>query len=407
MGYERFIARRYLTARRKQAFVSVITLISTIGIAIGVAALIIAIALITGFQKDVQDKILGATSHLMISDLTGEGLADDRGMADLIRPLPGVKSVSPVVYGNVLIQAADKSQGAILKGLDLAAERGIQPWLKSLERGAIPEGEGGPREEILLGRDLAAAMGADVGDIVTVVTTSSKLGPLGLSPKFRTFRVAGLFRTGLYEFDSTTALTRLSAAQRFFGTGDRVSYLQVMIEDIFAADRLKTTLRDALPPLVYITTWGELNQSLFSALKLEKNIIFLTITLIVIVAALNIIATLILMVMEKTRDIGILMALGATPAEVRRIFFYQGAMIGIIGTAVGTALGLLWCLAANTFELIRVPVDIYQISYVPFRITPLDLLLIIGVSLSISLVSTLFPSHRAAKTDPVQALKYE
>jgi len=407
MGYERFIARRYLTARRKQAFVSVITLISTIGIAIGVAALIIAIALITGFQKDVQDKILGATSHLMISDLTGEGLADYTGTAGLIRPVAGVKSVSPVVYGNVLLQAADKSQGAILKGMDLAAERDIQPWLKVLESGAIPEEGTGPREGILLGRDLAASMGAAVGDIITVVTTSSKLGPLGISPKFRTFRVTGVFRTGLYEFDSTTALARLSAAQKFFGIDGRVSYLQVMIEDIFAADRLKESLRNILPPLVYITTWGELNQSLFSALKLEKNIIFLTITLIVIVAALNIIATLILMVMEKTRDIGILMALGATPAEVRRIFFFQGAMIGVVGTAVGTALGLLWCVAANTFELIRVPVDIYQISYVPFRITFLDLLLIIGVSLSISLLSTLFPSHRAAKIDPVQALKYE
>ncbi|MBN1939471.1 MAG: ABC transporter permease [Candidatus Aminicenantes bacterium] len=407
MGYERFIARRYLTARRKQAFVSVITLISTVGIAIGVAALIIAIALITGFQKDVQDKILGATSHLMISDLTGDGLADYAGTANLIRPVAGVKSVSPVVYGNVLLQAADKSQGAILKGMDLQAERGIQPWLEVLESGDLPEEGSGPREGILLGRDLAAAMGAAVGDIVTVVTTSSKLGPLGISPKFRAFRVTGTFRTGLYEFDSTTALARLPSAQKFFGTGDRISYLQVMIEDIFAADRLKASLLDTLPPLVYITTWGELNQSLFSALELEKNIIFLTITLIVIVAALNIIATLILMVMEKTRDIGILMALGATPAEVRRIFFMQGAMIGIVGTAVGTALGLLWCLAANTFELIRVPVDIYQISYVPFRITPLDLLLIVGVSLSISLVSTLFPSHRAAKTDPVQALKYE
>jgi len=407
MGYERFIARRYLTARRKQAFISVITLISTIGIAIGVAALIIALALITGFQKDVQDKILGATSHLMVSDLTGEGLADYGAMADSIRPLPGVKSVSPVAFGMVLLQATGKTQGAMLKGMDLAAESAIQPWLKTLESGGLPAKGAGPREGLLLGRDLAASIGATVGDIVTVVTTSSKLGPLGLSPKFRPFQVTGIFRTGLYEFDSTTALADLRAAQKFLVFGDRISYLQVMIEDIFAADRLKEKLRDVLPPLVFITTWAELNQSLFSALKLEKNIIFLTITLIVFVAALNIIATLILMVMEKTKDIGILMALGSAPAEIRRIFFIQGAMIGIVGTAVGTALGLLWCLVANTFELIRVPVDIYQISYVPFRITPLDLLLIIGVSLSISLLSTLFPSHRAAKIDPVTALKYE
>ncbi len=406
MGYERFIARRYLTARRKQAFISVITVISTVGVAIGVAALIIAVALITGFQKDVQDKILGATSHLMVSEVTGAGLADYEAAAAKIRPRKGVTSVSPVAYGMVLLQGG-KAQGAMLKGMDLVQERKIQPWLVSLEAGAMPGEAGGTREGILLGRDLAFAVGAGVGDVITAVTTSSRLGPLGLTPRTKLFQVTGIFRTGLYEFDSTTALTGLAAAQKFFGLDGRISYLQVMISDIFAADRMKDELKGVLPPLTYITTWTELNQSLFSALKLEKNIIFLTITLIVIVAALNIIATLILMVMEKTRDIGILMALGATPAEIRRIFFLQGAMIGIAGTAVGTGLGLLWCLAANAFELIRVPVDIYQISYVPFRITPLDLFLIIGTALSISLVSTLFPSHRAAKVNPVTALKYE
>jgi len=407
MGYERFIAGRYLTARRKQAFISVITVISTIGIAIGVAALIIAVALITGFQKDVQDKILGATSHLMISDVMGEGLDDYEAAAAKIRPMAGVTSVSPVAYGMVLLQGSSKAQGAMLKGMDLGLERKTQPWLRALESGMVPEHGSGTREGILLGRDLAFSIGAGVGDIVTAVTTSSRLGPLGMTPKTKLFQVTGIFRTGLYEFDSTTALAGLPAARKFFGLGDRVSYLQVMIKDIFAADKMKESLKSVLPPMAYVTTWTELNQSLFSALKLEKNIIFLTITLIVIVAALNIIATLILMVMEKTRDIGVLMALGATPAEIRKIFFIQGAMIGIVGTAVGTGLGLLWCLAANTFELIRVPVDIYQISYVPFRITAVDLLLIIGVSLSISLVSTLFPSHRAAKVDPVTALKYE
>ncbi|MHB8053855.1 MAG: ABC transporter permease [Candidatus Aminicenantales bacterium] len=407
MGYERFIAKRYLTARRKQAFISVITVISTAGITIGVAALIIAVALITGFQRDVQTKILGATSHLMVSEMMGEGLSDYETVAAKIRPLPGVISVSPVAYGMVLFQGPAKSQGAMLKGMDLVQEAKQQPWLRALESGAIPEKKNGPREGILLGRDLAFSIGAGVGDIVTVVTASSRVGPLGMVPRIKPFQVTGIFRTGLYEFDSTTALADLSAAQKFLGLGNRVSYLQVMIRDIFAADRYKSELKRVLSPLTYVTTWTELNQSLFSALKLEKNIIFLTITLIVIVAALNIIATLILMVMEKTRDIGILMALGATPAEIRKIFFLQGAMIGIVGTALGTALGLLWCLAANTFKLIRVPVDIYQIPYVPFRIAILDLLLIIGVSLSISFLSTLFPSHRAAKINPVTALKYE
>jgi lipoprotein-releasing system permease protein len=406
MSFERFIARRYLTARRKQAFVSVITFISVIGVMIGVAALIIALALITGYQRDVQDKILGATSHLMVQDLAGEDLPDYEALADTIRGLPGVASVSPVAYDMVLFKGPAKQSGGAIKGLALDREPEHAPWLRALESGALPADDGG-RDGILLGRDLAFSIGAGPGDVVTVITASTTLSPLGALPKRKNFVVTGTFATGLYEFDSTTALVRLEAAQKFFSMPGRVSYLQVMIDDIFAAERVKESLKANLPPLVHIQTWMDLNKSLFSALKLEKNIIFLTITLIVVVAALNIIATLILMVMEKTRDIGILIALGADPRNIRRIFFYQGAMIGLVGTALGTGLGLLWCLAANTFKLIKVPVDIYQISHVPFRVAPVDLAVIVGVSLAISFLSTLFPSYRASKVDPVTALKYE
>jgi lipoprotein-releasing system permease protein len=406
MKFELFVARRYLTARRKQAFISVITSISVLGIAIGVAALVIAIALITGFQGDVQDKILGATSHVMVSDLGGQGLAGYEGLAEKIRAIPGVESVTPVVYSTVLITGLGESSGALVKGLDFDRERQSATWLQKLEAGRIPDG-GGAREGLLLGRELALRIGAQAGDVVDVVTASSTLSPLGLLPKRKRFQVTGVFNTGLYEFDSSTALVSIGVAQKLFGLEGRASYIQVKLRDIFAAPAVGETIKAALPPVVYITTWMELNKSLFSALKLEKNIMFLTITLIVIVAALNIIATLILMVMEKTRDIGILMAMGATPRSINRIFFYQGALIGVIGTALGVLLGLGWCALANAFELIKIPVDIYQISHVPFRLRPLDLALIVGVTLAISFVSTLFPARRAAKVDPVVALKYE
>jgi lipoprotein-releasing system permease protein len=389
MSFELFVARRYLTARRKQAFISVITMISVGGIAIGVAALVIAIALITGFQGDVQDKILGATSHVMVSDLGGQGLLGYEDMAGKIRALPGVESASPVVYGTVLVTGIGESSGALVKGIDFDREKPGSAWLQTLESGRIPEA-GGPRDGLLLGRELALRIGAQPGDVVDVVTASSTLSPLGLMPKRKRFLVTGIFNTGLYEFDNSTALVAIGVAQKLFGapaTGERI--------------------KAVLPPAVYITTWMDLNKSLFSALKLEKNIMFLTITLIVIVAALNIIATLILMVMEKTRDIGILMAIGATPRTINRIFFYQGALIGVIGTALGVALGLGWCALANAFELIKIPVDIYQISYVPFRMRPFDLAAIVGVTLLISFVSTLFPARRAARIDPVVALKYE
>ncbi len=406
MKYELFIARRYLTARRKQAFISVITFISILGIVIGVMALVIALALITGFQGDVQDKILGSTSHIMVSDLSGEGLRDYPQLMAKIKDRKGIVSVSPVVYETVLIQGPYKASGAVLQGMDFELEKRSSAWLQNLEKGQIPQPDS-KREGILLGEEMAFQVGAGVGDVVTVLTSSSRLSPIGLIPKTKKFVVTGIFSTGLFEYDSSRSLISLETAQKFLNLEGRVSFLQVKIEDIFQAPKIASQIKDLIPPVAYVTTWMELNKSLFSALKLEKNVMFLTIALIVFVAALNIIATLILMVMEKTRDIGILIAMGATAQNIKRIFFLQGAMIGVVGTAIGVALGLFWCWLANTFQLIKVPMDIYQIAYVPFHIKTFDLILIVGITFLISFLSTLFPSHRASKVDPVVALKYE
>jgi lipoprotein-releasing system permease protein len=406
MSYELFIAKRYLTARRKQAFISVITFISMLGVTIGVMALIIAIALITGYQRDVQDKILGSTSHIMVSDISQVGLKDYPQLISKIENVKGVLSATPVVYQNVLLVGPQANRGAVLKGVDFDAEKKYSSWLEKVEEGSIPVADS-KREGMLLGQEIAASIGVSTGQAVTVITQPSSLSPLGLMPRLKKFVVSGIFKTGLFEFDSTTALIRLEQAQKIFGLEDRISYINIRIEKIFQAPKIGKKIEGIIPPLAYVTTWMELNKSLFSALKLEKNIMFLTIALIVFVAALNIIATLILMVMEKTRDIGILMALGATSKNIKKIFFLQGAMIGIIGTAAGVILGLSWCWLANTFKLIKIPEDIYQIPSVPFHIQPLDLVLIIGATLLITFVSTLFPSHRAAKVDPVIALKYE
>lgn len=405
MNYELFIASRYLKAKRKQAFISVITFISMLGITIGVMALVIALALITGFQEDVQDKILGATSHIMVEDLGGEGLRDYENLIKKVQTVKGIQVISPVVYNMVLVNGPYRSRGAMLKGIDFDLDKRHSPWLAKLEQGTLPSDT--PREEILLGKELAFGVGAGLGDVVTVLTSSSRLSPIGLIPKTKRFVVSGIFSTGLYEFDSSTALISLAAAQRYFSLEGRISQLQIKLDDIFQAGKVGEELKQILPPSTYVTTWMELNRSLFSALKLEKTIMFLTITLIVFVAALNIIATLILMVMEKTRDIGILMALGASSQSIKKIFFLQGTMIGVIGTTAGVLLGLFSCWLANTFKLIKVPVDIYQISFVPFHIKMIDLAMIVGVSLIISLLSTVFPSHRASKVDPVIALKYE
>jgi len=407
VGFELFIAKRYLTAKRKQAFISVITFISILGITIGVMALVIAIALITGFQGDVQEKILDSTSHIMVpSSISREALRDYPQLISQIQKIKGVVGATPVVHGTVLLIGPSQSDGAMLKGMDFELERRYSHWLENLESGQIPSPDM-EREGVLLGREMAIRIGVGVGDTVEVLSPSSRLSPIGLIPRLKRFVVTGIFNTGLYEFDTSMALVRLETAQKFLNYGQDISYIQVRIKNVFQAPKIAEKIQEIIPPLAYVMTWMELNESLFSALKLEKNIMFFTITLIVLVAALNIIATLILMVMEKTRDIGILIAMGATSRSIRKVFFLQGSMIGVIGTAAGVILGLIWCWLANVFELIKIPVDIYQISFVPFRIKILDLLLIVGITLLISLLSTLFPSHRAAKVDPVVALKYE
>jgi lipoprotein-releasing system permease protein len=406
MQYEWFVARRYLTARRKQAFISVITSISILGITIGVMALVIAIALITGFQQDVQDKILGSTAHIMISEVTGEGISDYPALLQGVEQMPDVTDVSPVAYNTVLLKGPYKSSGVVLRGLDFTRKETAEQWEGELERGRLP-GKINGREGVVLGSDIAFNIGAMVGDVVTVLAVSERLTPMGMFPKIKNLQVTGIFRTGLYEYDASSALVDLPTAQDVFNLDGRINLVQVRIKEIFQAPQVRDRIREILPPDTYASTWMEMNRQLFSALKLEKKLMFFTIALIVLVASLNIIATLILMVMEKTRDIGILMAMGATSRSIRKIFFLQGAMIGILGTALGTLLGLGWCWLANTFKLIKVPVDIYQIPYVPFKIGVFDLLVIIAVALLISFLSTLFPSHRAAKVDPAGALKYE
>ena len=404
MKFAWFIARRYLTKGRKNSFISIISLVSILGIAIGVAALIIALSLINGFQNDIRDRILSSSAHLMITDRFNEGFAGFREVnRGLEQKFPEVKSLMPVVYGTVLVKGGGREVvGAVFRGMDLGRQK-LEPWLSRLDFGRLPAND----HELLLGREMAMKLGLFAGDNCLVVTPQTALSPMGIMPRFRKFHISGIFRSGLFEFDSGTAIAGLAAAQKLFGLKDRVSYLQANLHDIFSAEKVADAMRQHLGARYAVITWKELNQSLYSALKLEKTVLFFTLALIIVVASLNIVAGLILLVMQKIKDIGILLSYGATAAQIRRIFFLQGVVIGVLGTALGVALGLGFCLLANRYELIKVPAEIYQVSFVPFRIGLLDLGAVIAVSLLISFGATLIPSRKAASVSVVDAVKYE
>jgi len=404
MKFAWFIAVRYLTKGRKNSFISIISLVSILGIAIGVAALIIALSLINGFQGDIRDRILSSSAHIMVTDRLNEGFAGFREVnRGLEKGFPEVTSVMPVVYGTVLVKGGGREvAGAVFRGLDLERKT-LEPWLRRLDFGRLPAND----RELLLGREMAMKLGLFAGDSCLVVTPQAVLSPMGIMPRFRKFHIAGIFRSGLFEFDSGTAIAGLGAAQKLFALKDKVSYLQVNLRDIFSAERVAVAMRRHLGARFAVITWRELNQSLYSALKLEKTVLFFTLTLIIVVASLNIVAGLILLVMQKIRDIGILLSYGASAAQIRRIFFLQGVVIGVLGTALGVALGLGFCQLANRYELIKVPAEIYQVSFVPFHIGLLDLGAVVAVSLLISFGATLIPSRKAASVSVVDAVKYE
>jgi len=404
MKFEWFIAVRYLSKGRKNSFISIISLVSILGIAIGVAALIIALALINGFQNDIRNRILSSSAHIMITDRLGDGIENYRNLAARVeKEFPDVKTVMPVVYGTVLVKGNGREvAGAVFRGMDLQQKK-KESWLKKLEFGASPANE----RELLIGRELALKMNLFTGDSCLVISPQAALSPLGMIPRFKKFRISGVFRSGLFEFDNGTVIAGLGAGQKLFSLPDRINYLQVNLDDIFSAEAVAARMRKFLPIQYAVITWKELNQSLYSALQLEKTVLFFTLTLIIVVASLNIVAGLILLVMQKIRDIGILLSYGTTAAQIKKIFFIQGAIIGLLGTILGSLLGLGFCFLANRYELIKVPAEIYQVSYVPFRLGAFDLLAVVLVSLLISFGATLIPARKAAQVSVVDAVKYE
>jgi lipoprotein-releasing system permease protein len=407
MDFELFVALRYLLARRKQAFISVISLISTIGVAVGVMALVIALALMTGLQGELRDRILGSTAHVYVWK-TG-GIEDYRVEVEKLRRIDGVVGAGPAILGKALI-STDKADAFIsLKGIDPALEPSVTDVARAMLRGSVdalvPAGENA-LAGILIGRNLAEQLGVTVGDTASLLTPQGTLSPMGMIPRTRRVRIAGIYALGLYEFDAAYGFVPLEFGERVLGKA-LPDLIELRVADIDAAPDVSERVPETLGDEYVSQDWADMNQALFSALWLEKMAISITIGLIVMVAALNIIASLILLVMEKSRDIAILKTMGTSSKRVMRIFMLQGVVIGLVGTAVGSTLGLLLCWVFDRYRLIQIPMDVYQIAYVPFVVQPFDFAVVVVSAILICFLATIYPSRQASRLDPVQALRFE
>jgi lipoprotein-releasing system permease protein len=415
MRFEFFIAARYLRAKRRQAVIGVITAISVAGVAAGVASLVIALAITNGMRRDLQDRLLGSTAHVLLMRTAGDGFRGDwRALMQRLSKVPHVTAASPGIYEQVLISHGARSGGALIKGILPADERRVSDLLQSVKVGSTTalEPDRSPAGSIatppiLIGKDLAESLGVEVGDTVLVTSPQGDLTPLGLVPRYQRCQVIGVFASGFYQYDSSYAFMRLADAQRLFSEPDLISVISFKVDDLYQADAVSREIERAAGPGYQATSWMEQNRELFRALRLEQYVTFIVLALIVCVAALNILIALTMMVMEKTKDIAVMMSFGVTTAQVRRVFLLQGLMISVIGTMIGLVLGYAVSWAGGHYRFIQLDPSVYSIDYLPFAPKFVDALIVSAVSLGVSALATLYPSASAARVLPAEALRYE
>lgn len=416
LGFELFLAVRYLRARRRQAVIGLVTTISILGVAAGVAALIIALSITNGMRRDLQDRLLGSSAHIDLLRADAKGIRDWCPLLDRLARVPHVLADAPGLYEQVLVARGPRDGGALLKGILPAEENRIS----NLEQSASPNdafrqlapatpsaSADNALPPIILGSDLAQTIGATLGDSVMVISPQGELTPLGIIPKYVRFRLAGTFHSGFYQYDAQMGYIRLADAQQLFAEPDLITVIDFKVDDIYAADRIARSVEKAAGHGFQATSWMEENHELFRALALQRVVTFLIIGLIVLVAALNILIALTMLVMEKTRDIAVMMSFGVLPAQIRRIFLLQGLLISLLGTALGLLAGYLAAWAGGHYHFISLSASIYNIDTLPFALDWRDGLLVSAVSLGIALLATLYPSSAAAAILPAEALRYE
>jgi lipoprotein-releasing system permease protein len=424
MPYELFIGLRYLKVKRKSAFVSIITLISTSGVALGVMALIIVLAVMTGFEEDLTNKILGTNAHIVVLS-SGGGIDNYESLIKRLKGVDGVVAATPFIYSQVMLSSGKSVSGVVLRGIDPKTDPLVTNLSKSLVEGKLadldivtPEpltGAAPPRPGLIIGKELARNLNLTVGETVNVISPLGNITPLGMAPKLRRFRVVGVFNTGMFEYDSTLAYVSLGEAQAFLGLDSAVTGIQLKVADVYAAGTIARRINRELGFPFYARDWMQMNKNILFALKTEKMVMFIILTLIVLVAAFGIASTLFMVVMEKTKDIAILKSMGATGRSIMRIFVLEGLIIGVFGTAVGVIGGLLVALnlepivdliqRVTGFELFSK--DVYYLDHFPSQVVPSDVLLISVTAILISFIATLYPSWQASRMAPAEALRYE
>jgi lipoprotein-releasing system permease protein len=420
MRFELFIAARYLKAKRRQAVVGVVTAISVAGVTAGVAALIIALAITNGMRHDLQDKLINSSAHVQLMQVDGMGISDWQSLLTRLRAVPHVVSASPGLFEQVLVARGARDGGALIEGILPDDERTVSDLLSKATPGAVQELEPqvAPQPEpvnpqnaelppIVLGSDLADTIGATTGDSVIIISPQGEMTPMGLIPKYVRFRLAGTFHSGFYQYDDQMGFLRLADAQRLFDEPDLLSVISFKVDNLNNAPQIAHDIETAAGKGYMTTNWTDNNRELFRALKLEQIVTFIVLALIVMVAAVNILIALTMMVMEKTRDIAVMMSYGVDPGQVRRIFLLQGFLISVVGTVLGLALGYLASWAGGHYHFIHLSADVYSIDTLPFAPRILDGVIVSVVSIGISLLATLYPSSSAARVLPAEALRYE
>jgi lipoprotein-releasing system permease protein len=414
MRFEFFLAARYLKAKRRQAVVGVVTTISIAGVAAGVAALIIALAITNGMQRDLQGRLVGNSAHVQLLRTKGDGIRDWQPLFNRLRRLPHVTAASPGLYEQVLVTRGARDGGALVEGILPDQEKTVSDLLSTATPDAVRElepkaDEPGSRElaPILLGQDLAETVGASVGDSVILISPQGELTPYGIMPKEVRFRLAGTFHTGFYQYDAQMGFLRLADAQRLFSEPDLLSVISFKVDEMERAPEIAKEIEQAAGKGYMTNNWIEDNRELFRALKEEQIVTFIVIALIVIVAALNILIALTMMVMEKTRDIAVMMSFGVEPGQVRRIFLMQGFLISLIGTVLGLIVGYIAAWAGGHYHFIHLSAEVYSIDTLPFAPRAMHGVIVAAMSIGISLLATLYPSSAAARVLPAEALRYE